>query len=133
MRSCDGCTKCCDGWLWGEAHGHKFYKGRPCHFIGPNGCTIYDKRPESPCRTFRCEWLINEDIPAWMKPDKINAIIVKRTEDNKEYYEINEAGSTLDVRVLSWFMMEMFKENATVKSIKWEIEGGWNQVWMGNK
>ena len=131
MRTCDGCTKCCDGWLWGEAHGHKFYKGRPCHFIGPKGCTIYDSRPESPCRTFRCEWLINEDIPAWMKPDKINAIIVRRTrDDNREYFEINEAGATLDVRVLSWFTSKIFEKDSTIKSIRWEVEGGWNQVWI---
>ena len=123
-RTCDGCTKCCEGWLWGQAYNHKFWTGRPCHFMSKKGCSIYEKRPDEPCKSFQCEWLKNEDIPEWMKPDQINAIIYMRQENDKTYLEITEAGSKLDSRVLSWFVIEF--ANKKIKNLKYQVDGGWN-------
>ena len=62
-RECGTCTKCCEGWLTGEALGHNFYPGKPCHFLAVNkGCTVYAKRPKDPCSSYKCAWLANEDI-----------------------------------------------------------------------
>ena len=127
MRTCDGCIKCCEGWLWGEAHGHKFWPGRPCHFMSDKGCSIYEKRPYEPCKSFKCEWLVNESIPEWMKPDLINAIIYIREEQGKTFWEITEAGSKLDTKVLSWLFMEY--QNGKIPNLKYQIEGGWNYIW----
>lgn len=103
-RQCDGCTKCCDGWLVGVAHGKGFWPGRPCHFVGKTGCTIYENRPEAPCKTFQCEWLKNEDVPEWMKPDRENIIIVERQKDDIKFWKVEEAGSKISVEALSWLV-----------------------------
>lgn len=127
IRSCDGCTKCCEGWLSGEAYGHKFWPGMPCHYKTQKGCSIYNNRPENPCKVFQCEWLVNKDIPEWMKPNLINAIITKVEEDNKSYVHIHEAGSKLDSKVLSWFVLEY--ANKRILNIKYQIDGGWNYIY----
>jgi uncharacterized cysteine cluster protein YcgN (CxxCxxCC family) len=126
-RSCDGCTKCCEGWLHGEAHKHFFWPGRPCHFKSQKGCSIYQNRPDNPCKSFKCEWLMNEVVPVWMKPDQINAIIVVRQENDKIFWEVSEAGSKLDSKVLSWLFM-LFHEGK-IPNLRYQIEGGWNSIW----
>lgn len=105
-RNCDGCTKCCEGWIAGQSHGHKFFKGRPCHYASINsGCTIYNDRPSPQCDGFKCEWLTNKDIPEWLKPSNSNTIIVRRTSNDGVYgLEMTEAGEVLDARILSWFL-----------------------------
>ena len=104
-RSCDGCTKCCEGWLSATIYGKQMYRGRPCHFKSQNGCSIYEGRPEDPCKKYSCGWLEILDVPEWMKPNLVNAIISKRKNDSLEWLELTEAGSKLDSSVLSWFFM----------------------------
>ena len=36
-RSCDGCTKCCEGFLPAVIYNKYMYQGRPCHFKKKNG------------------------------------------------------------------------------------------------
>jgi hypothetical protein len=123
-RSCDGCAKCCEGWLHGEAYGHAFYKGRPCFFLNKT-CSIYDTRPENPCRTFKCSWLAEDTFPHWMKPDLVNIIITKRQVDNFYYYEIVEAGSTIESKSLNWLVQWALN---TDNNILYYIEGGVNRI-----
>lgn len=123
-RSCDGCAKCCEGWLHGEAHGHAFFKGRPCFFLNKT-CAIYNERPKDPCRTFECEWLSGDIFPHWMKPDLVNVIIVKRKKEDIEYFEIVEAGSTLEAKTLSWLVQWSLN---TKKNIRYFIDGGINKI-----
>src|SRR5687768_2081971 len=56
-RKCGSCTACCDGWVEGTIHGHEMRPGTPCHFRGEGCCTIYERRPQQPCRNFICGWL----------------------------------------------------------------------------
>lgn len=46
-----------------------------CKFCNA-GCTIYNKRPE-PCKDFNCEWLVDENIPEELRPDKSHVIFEK--------------------------------------------------------
>lgn len=103
-RTCGECTKCCEGWLYGEVRGHNFFPGKPCHFLC-KGCTIYDARPVDPCQTYTCEWLANDELPAWMRPDLCQAIVTKKEYQDTQYYELTEAGQTLASNVLSWFVL----------------------------
>ena len=123
-RSCDGCAKCCEGWLRGEAYGHAFYPGRPCFFLNKK-CSIYDNRPKDPCRSFKCAWLDSDTFPYWMKPDLVNAIITRRTVNNIEYYEICEAGGTLDSVTLNWLIQWALNNK---KNILYSINGGANRI-----
>ena len=123
-RACDGCTKCCEGWLSGEAHGHAFFRGRPCFFLN-KGCSIYDTRPQEPCRSYKCAWLDDMQFPEWMKPDLANVIINKTKHNDIAFYTLVEAGSRLDVRVLSW-MVQWALNNK--QNLMYYIDSGVNRV-----
>jgi hypothetical protein len=73
-----------------------------------------------------CEWLMNTDIPEWMKPDDAKVIVRKITEKDIEYLEFTEAGSRLDVTVLSWIFMNY--ADGKIKNAKYQIDGGWNYI-----
>jgi hypothetical protein len=122
-RSCDGCTACCEGWLWGSAHGHNFFAGRPCHFKCETGCSIYENRPEDPCKVFTCAWLTNKDIPEWLKPNLSKVIVVERNHDDIGYYiEVTEMEQKIDSIVLSW----LFQYHLNTKiNMSIQIAGGW--------
>lgn len=115
MRKCDGCTKCCEGWLHGVAHDKHFWPGTPCHFMGEKGCTIYEDRPHDPCKTYRCHWLDNQDIPEWLKPNRSNIIITKRQHDDISYLDVTEAGSKMTVETLTWLMVYCLNKNINIK------------------
>jgi hypothetical protein len=126
-RSCGDCSACCEGWLHGEAHGHKFWPGRQCHFNGKNGCTIYEDRPENPCKSFKCLWLSGEqNVPAWMKPDECKVILSYQNKNGKPYILVSEAGKPLSAEVLSWLFMEYF--NGNIGNFAYELNGGMNFV-----
>jgi hypothetical protein len=123
-RTCGTCAKCCEGWLSGEAYGHKFFRGRPCFFLNKT-CSIYDTRPESPCRTYKCAWLDELQFPEWMKPDLVNVIINRAIYKDIKYYVLVESGSLLDVKVLSWMIQWALNNN---QNLMYYIDGGVNRI-----
>ena len=130
MRSCDGCNKCCSGIFTETIREIPMYKGQPCFFMVANGCGDYENRPDAPCKSFYCGWVASEEIPLWMKPDQVNAVIAfKRTNGGEEYTEISESDGLLDSRVLSWW----FKKYVNLGGINlvYELGGGWN--WVGTE
>lgn len=123
-RACDGCTICCDGWATGVAYDKRFYPGRKCHYVNDSGCTIYEDRPENPCKTFKCQWLTNYDIPAWMKPNRSDVLIAKESIQGIEFYTFKETGKKLNSSVLSWLVQAHLE--GKIKNARYELEGGWN-------
>jgi hypothetical protein len=76
-RTCGSCTACCDGWLQIEVRGHRVRPGAPCPFSIENRCSIYEERPQHPCREFVCGWLTaSSPLPEWMRPDKSDMIML---------------------------------------------------------
>jgi hypothetical protein len=76
-RTCGSCTACCDGWLQIEVRGHQVRRGKPCPFSVEHQCSIYDERPQHPCREFICGWLTaTSPLPEWMRPDKSDMIML---------------------------------------------------------
>ena len=127
-RECGSCTKCCEGTLIGEALGHSFFLGKPCHFVAiGKGCTVYAKRPQDPCVTYKCEWLVNPNIPEWLKPDAVNVIIDQREIEGQTYLNLREAGATVSSKVLNWFIQYVLQNQLNAV---WQVEGG--NYWMGN-
>lgn len=124
-RECGSCTKCCDGWLKTEIPNHRIFPSRPCHFVTKNGCSIYKDRPNDPCRVYKCQWLIDENLPHWMKPNEINAIIHYKIDGQFKYYEVIEAGGKLMVEVLNWFILLALEKHINVQ---YTIMGAINRV-----
>jgi len=118
-RSCDGCTKCCEGWLSGEAYGYKFSPGLKCAFLN-KGCSIYPNHPVDPCKLFECQWKSNRSLPEWLKPDKVGAIIMKRQLDIFEYFMVVPAAN-IAKQVYDWadsFYRQSIKNHVIIRKDK---------------
>lgn len=103
VRSCGGCTACCDGWLTANVLGHELARGRPCHFRGEGGCTIYEDRPNDPCRSFVCGWVSNgSPFPESFRPDRLGVIIVVKRWRDRLAYVLADAGRSPDAKLLEW-------------------------------
>ena len=126
QRNCNGCTACCEGWLAGEAYGYGFWPGRKCHFLGDKSCTIYEQRPDYPCKQFKCEWLANKDFPEWLKPNLSKVIIYEREIKEHKYWEVVETGEKMDATILSWIFMQYV--DGYVTNIHYRIDSGWNMI-----
>ncbi len=100
-RACEGCTKCCEGWLSGTAYGYDFSPYKKCAFL-KNGCSIYEQRPIDPCKTFECQWKSNRIFPDWLKPDKSHVIILKRHLDIFDFYMFFSTGKKIEKNVHDW-------------------------------
>jgi len=120
-RSCGECAKCCEGWLSGTVYGHSFSPGTPCFFLEKT-CSIYQDRPQDPCRDYRCAWLSEATFPMWMKPSLANVIITRREDElhNIAYYIVDQAGGAVDPRALTWLVGWAEKTSANVE---FRIEG----------
>lgn len=125
-RECGDCTLCCEGWLNTEIHGKRVYEGNPCYYFC-DGCTIYENRPKDPCREYYCEWLMNEDFPEWLKPNKSKVIVTKKVSDSSDliYYEIVEAGELIKSPILNWFIHWALK---TKSNIIYMVQGKFHRL-----
>ena len=92
MKSCGDCTKCCDGSLGVPYPTEE----KACLFMVNTGCSIYEDRPDFPCKSFKCEWLRDESMPEELKPNKTNIVLYPRTEDGIKYLELIKAGDEID-------------------------------------
>lgn len=115
---------CCQGWLHGSAHGHSFYAGKPCHFVCEKGCAIYEDRPDEPCKSYKCAWIMENYLPEWFKPDLSKVICTWRSwsEDFPSYLEVIECGEKLDSKVLSWLYIQYL--NNSLPYFTYTIDGG---------
>ncbi len=101
-RSCDGCTKCCDGHLTAKIYGYEMGPGKPCHFKTKNGCGIYASRPADPCKGFKCVWKMTSIVPAEFKPDQVGMIMIENAIDGIPYVYIVPAGNEISLEILDW-------------------------------
>ena len=122
-RSCNGCTKCCEGWLKAEIKGEWMSPGKPCRFKTDKGCGIYDERPTEPCKTYKCLWLEDSElVPEEFWPGSTNVILTKRwTESNIPYLEMIEAGGKLPVEVLDWAIQNV--QLGIIKNFVYTVDG----------
>lgn len=93
---------CCQGWLTGEAYGHRFAPGRPCGWLQPRGCSIYEHRPANPCQSFLCEWKRQPTIPDSLRPDLVGVIMVARVHAGREYIRVIESRGPVPDRIHEW-------------------------------
>lgn len=141
-KECGECTACCSGALAGQAHGHYFFKGRPCFFLKKGGCSIYEDRPENPCVGYKCGYLSEAFFPEWMRPDKCNILATPRVhkylEKVKEndverdeeryipYMQLLEYGGSASAKSLWWFIEKHLE--GIIPNLLIEIEGGYHRM-----
>jgi len=90
-RSCGECKVCCEGWLSADIYGHPMGGGKPCHFLGATGCSIYGSRPEV-CRSFECGWLMaGSRFPEAWRPDQVGFLIQPGIWDNGRCWLVHHA------------------------------------------
>ena len=127
-RSCDGCTACCQGWLSAQIYGRDMPEGRPCHFVGKKGCSIYKDRPEDPCVGFKCEWLKDDGtlFPEWLKPELAKVIILRLGWGNgQEFIQVKECGEPISSKVLNW--LYVFGAQTGIP-MQIQVAGTWNKL-----
>jgi hypothetical protein len=108
VRRCDGCTKCCEGYVTAQIYSYQMYPGKSCYFKGKNCCTIYDYRPVDPCKTFNCEWK-RGNLPLDWKPSKIGILTTIYSYQGKKFIVIIEAGNKHDPKVIDYYQ-KLFDE-----------------------
>lgn len=132
-RSCDGCTKCCEGHLTATINVKDTVvqlSPKPCIFVEVGkGCGVYDDRPKDPCKDFRCHYLVDAAVPEAMKPSKSNVILtIEEAVPGVEYVKATEAGDKLQAEYLAWIMSLYINHSV---NIMFTIEG--RPYWLGDK
>lgn len=125
-KNCGSCTACCSGVLTGNAYGHNFWRGRPCFFVQDTGCSIYENRPDNPCKSYRCGFLELDWMPLWMRPDKSGVIITRRARNNIEFVEILETSGKIRSEILNYIYIS-YLENR-IKNMIIQVDGGFNYI-----
>lgn len=121
-RPCNGCTKCCDGWLTSNIYSYQMNENKPCKFsMKGSGCAIYPIRPYNPCKTFKCHWKTNFNIPEKFKPDKSNVIMIYRKYNELEFLDVVRAGPNPSQECLE-FTAKLY-EKKKVKSVRYLLNG----------
>jgi len=102
-RACGECTACCDGWVVGLIEGHEMRPGVPCFFRGEHRCTIYERRPQEPCRHFVCGWLQEgSPFPEEFRPDRIGVMVIPMKWRGRTAYVLRSAGRDPDASLIAW-------------------------------
>ena len=127
-RQCGECTACCEGWAEGEIRGHRMHPGQPCHFLEEGACTIYDERPQSPCRNFVCGWLMpGSPFPEAFRPDRLGVIIVPMRWRDRPCYVLLSAGRDPDAATLDWM-----RQHAQTTGSPFYYQQGGERLGYGN-
>ena len=102
QRECGSCTACCEGWLTSEKM--NLEPGSPCQHCTSAGCAIYESRPVSPCRAFKCAWLTEEQsLPDEMQPNRCGAIVMlDRRWKGIEVVAAIPTGEAIPEKTLTW-------------------------------
>ena len=125
-RSCLGCTKCCEGWLSANIYGHDMYPGKACTFLGEaRCCSIYDDRPEDPCKKFFCMWRLDLDVPEEFSPNKTGTIFTYQHDGGMKYLTAAFAGKEITQEMISW-LLDYHKK--TGMNVEWTTNGTYNHV-----
>ena len=124
-KSCGTCTRCCEGWFSADIKGHKMDLGKPCYFIEiGKGCTIYNDRPQDPCKNFLCGWMLIDEMPDEFKPENSGVIMHWRKEG---YWVLTKAPNNPSHNLLSW---AIFYAKSKEQNIVWYTnDRGW---WLGD-
>lgn len=87
-RDCDGCTLCCKLFhipVLDKPAGHWCQ-----HCAVGTGCENYEARPEQ-CRSFFCQWIKNDTLPDYWKPDRSRIVLTLFPANQFLYAQVDPA------------------------------------------
>ncbi|MDX1555186.1 MAG: hypothetical protein R3212_04100 [Xanthomonadales bacterium] len=98
------CFACCQGWMTAEVLGNELKAGQGCPHASEKGCGVYSIRPEVPCRSFVCSWLVEgSPLPDWMRPDQCGAIVLLSLPWEEELViSAVPVGKAIPERTMNW-------------------------------
>lgn len=137
-KQCGPCRECCRGVLDVEILGQSVGKGLACKFLNLDpkipACGIY-RDPHKPkiCGEYQCWWLLNEDVPEFLRPDLSNMLITVRMLDHHQYIDVVP---TVDSSIPFESLSLILRFASTNKlNIVWK-DHAWNPdakiFWMGS-
>lgn len=130
LKPCGDCTACCEGWLADASLG--MYPGKHCPNLEFGRCTIYEDRPEHPCRAFNCMWRKTTFMGEELRPDKSGAIVVATTiVDWPLLQVVPTTGTHPPEPVLHRAMLMAARAQIPVAEVSREIDGTVNQTVYG--
>jgi len=89
-----------------------------CRFVDSGvGCTIYNDRPERPCKTYQCFWRSNEDVPENLKPSITGMIITEINPLGVNELNIVPAGGHSE-ELIDWFIEYTQTNNINATAVK---------------
>lgn len=115
-RECGTCSMCCKLPLIHEPSiakpAHKWCR----HCDVGKGCGIYEVRPKV-CQDFACIWLLREEMPDDMRPDKCGAMFTTPLNDDAIHctVDLNRRQVYRSGRVKEW--LDKFAKRLVVKVI----------------
>jgi hypothetical protein len=100
------------------------FPGRPCHFFADK-CTIYEFRPDNPCRAYTCAWVQDDNnlFPEWLKPNISGVLCDWRDWEEGKYLEVREASKKISAEILSWLYELGARSNLCMRI---QINGHWH-------
>lgn len=135
-RNCDGCIKCCDGTLSANINGFEMGgpKHTPCYLVDLDNkkCADYKGRPDL-CRKFKCEWLVNEDMPVSLKPSLTDNTVVKYEAEGIPYLYISHKNNAPNQELLNWMIQYCLDKELNLawwenKKLKLRGTKGWIRI-----
>ena len=106
-RQCGSCTACCEGWLRTRVDGNELRPGKPCAHFKQGACSIYPTRPQDPCISYICGWLMSPELPDWLQPS-VSKVILKpnmvweRPSSNINVHIAIAVGHRIPGKTLQW-------------------------------
>ena len=130
LKPCGDCTACCEGWLADASLG--MYPGKHCTNLENGECTIYEERPEHPCRSFNCMWRKTPFLSEEMRPDKSGAIVVATKIADWPLLQVVPMGETRPPEaVLHRAMLMAARAQIPVAEVSRDDDGSVNQTIYG--
>lgn len=102
-RNCNGCVRCCDGSVSANIHGFEMGRNSPCFLLDQENkrCGDYMGRPGL-CRTFRCHYLTNPDMPEEVNPRDMNALVAIYEIEGHEYMMLCHTKDAPSPELVEW-------------------------------
>ena len=116
----------------------KLYPGSRCAHCTGSGCGIYAERPETPCRSFKCSWLMSQaGLLPEARPDLSGVILVELGEWGQwSVFSATPNSAAMEDSTFTWLKSFCLEQNIAIlfnelEVVNGEFTGGGQQKTFG--